>query len=246
MRSGPLVEGEWVRLTDPKGRKHNLKLEVGAQFSTKKGQLNHDDMIGHPEGIVIESSMGATYQVFRPLLFEYVVSMPRGAAIIYPKDAAQIITMADIYPGARVVEAGAGLGQPDVLPAARDRPRGNAGLVRDPRGVRRERTAQRRAGRRHRHARLDADRRRRQGSDHRDRDRPADPRHGRPVELHPAGRRATRARRHRLRVRRHDDAAVAVRREHPRGRRVHRAARVGDACSATGTSRASRCVPTTR
>ncbi len=110
MRSGPLVEGEWVRLTDPKGRKHNFKLQPGAEFSTKKGQIRHDDMIGHPEGIVIESSMGAAYQVFRPLLFEYVVSMPRGAAIIYPKDAAQIIAMADIYPGARVVEAGAGSG----------------------------------------------------------------------------------------------------------------------------------------
>lgn len=110
MRSGPLQSGEWIRLTDPKGRKHNLKLEAGTEFSTKKGQIKHDDMIGHPEGIVIESSMGAAYQVFRPLLFEYVVSMPRGAAIIYPKDAAQIITMADIYPGARVVEAGAGSG----------------------------------------------------------------------------------------------------------------------------------------
>ena len=110
VRSGPLEAGEWVRLTDPKGRKHNLRLEAGAAFSTKKGQLSHDDMIGHPEGIVIESSMGAPYQVFRPLLFEYVVSMPRGAAIIYPKDAAQIVTMADIYPGARVVEAGAGSG----------------------------------------------------------------------------------------------------------------------------------------
>jgi tRNA (adenine57-N1/adenine58-N1)-methyltransferase len=110
MRSGPLQPGEWVRLSDPKGRKHNVRLEAGLEFSTKKGQIRHDDMIGHPEGIVIESSMGAPYQVFRPLLFEYVVSMPRGAAIIYPKDAAQIVTMADIYPGARVVEAGAGSG----------------------------------------------------------------------------------------------------------------------------------------
>lgn len=109
-RSGPLQPGEWVRLTDPKGRKHNLRLEAGLEFSTKKGQIRHDAMIGRPEGIVIESSMGAAYQVFRPLLFEYVVSMPRGAAIIYPKDAAQIVTMADIYPGARVVEAGAGSG----------------------------------------------------------------------------------------------------------------------------------------
>ncbi|AWB92376.1 tRNA (adenine-N1)-methyltransferase [Aeromicrobium chenweiae] len=109
-RSGPLLEGEWVRLTDPKGRKHNVQLEAGREFSTKKGQIKHDDMIGQPEGIVIQSSMEFPYQVFRPLLFEYVVSMPRGAAIIYPKDAAQIVAQADIYPGARVVEAGAGSG----------------------------------------------------------------------------------------------------------------------------------------
>ncbi|MRJ77460.1 tRNA (adenine-N1)-methyltransferase [Aeromicrobium sp. SMF47] len=109
-RSGPLLEGEWVRLTDPKGRKHNVQLEAGREFSTKKGQIKHDDMIGQPEGIVIHSSMDFPYQVFRPLLFEYVVSMPRGAAIIYPKDAAQIVAQADIYPGARVVEAGAGSG----------------------------------------------------------------------------------------------------------------------------------------
>lgn len=109
-RSGPLTEGEWVRLTDPKGRKHNVRLEAGKEFSTKKGQIKHDDMLGQPEGIVIQSSMEFPYQVFRPLLFEYVVSMPRGAAIIYPKDAAQIVAQADIYPGARVVEAGAGSG----------------------------------------------------------------------------------------------------------------------------------------
>lgn len=109
-RSGPLTEGEWVRLTDPKGRRHNVQLVAGKEFSTKKGQLRHDDILGQPEGIVIQSSMEHPYQVFRPLLFEYVVSMPRGAAIIYPKDAAQIIVQADIYPGARVVEAGAGSG----------------------------------------------------------------------------------------------------------------------------------------
>ncbi len=110
MRSGPFVEGEWVRLSDAKGRKHNIRLEAGREFSTKKGQIRHDDIIGHPEGIVVASSLDGQYQVFRPLLSEYVVSMPRGAAVIYPKDAAQIITLADIYPGARVVEAGAGSG----------------------------------------------------------------------------------------------------------------------------------------
>jgi tRNA (adenine57-N1/adenine58-N1)-methyltransferase len=106
----PLSEGEWVRLSDAKGRKHNLQLAAGQEFSTKKGQIKHDDMIGRPEGIVIQAALGGEYQVFRPLLSEYVVSMPRGAAIIYPTDAAQIITMADIHPGARVVEAGAGSG----------------------------------------------------------------------------------------------------------------------------------------
>jgi len=105
-----LAAGEWVRLTDAKGRRHNVRLEAGKEFSTKKGQLRHDDMIGQPEGTVLVSSLGGQYQVFRPLLSEYVVSMPRGAAIVYPKDAAHIVTMADVFPGARVVEAGAGSG----------------------------------------------------------------------------------------------------------------------------------------
>lgn len=109
-RTGPFVEGEWIRLTDPKGRKHNIQLVAGKEFSTKKGQIRHDDIIGRPEGIVVETSLEFPYQVFRPLLFEYVVSMPRGAAIIYPKDAAQILVQADIFPGARVIEAGAGSG----------------------------------------------------------------------------------------------------------------------------------------
>jgi tRNA (adenine57-N1/adenine58-N1)-methyltransferase len=108
--SRALEPGEWVRLTDAKGRRHNVRLEVGREFSTKKGQIRHDDLIGEPEGTVVESSLGGTYQVFRPLLSEYVVSMPRGAAVVYPKDAAHIVTMADIFPGARVVEAGAGSG----------------------------------------------------------------------------------------------------------------------------------------
>jgi tRNA (adenine57-N1/adenine58-N1)-methyltransferase len=105
-----LQAGEWVRITDAKGRRHNVRLEAGKEFSTKKGQLKHDDMIGQPEGTVLVSSLGGQYQVFRPLLSEYVVSMPRGAAIVYPKDAAHIVTMADIFPGARVVEAGVGSG----------------------------------------------------------------------------------------------------------------------------------------
>jgi tRNA (adenine57-N1/adenine58-N1)-methyltransferase len=102
--------GEWVRLTDPKGRRHNLCLEVGRVFHTTKGAIEHDAMIGSPEGVVVRSAGGVEYLVMRPLLAEFVTSMPRGAAVIYPKDAAQIVAMADIFPGARVVEAGVGSG----------------------------------------------------------------------------------------------------------------------------------------
>ncbi|WP_019145697.1 tRNA (adenine-N1)-methyltransferase [Aeromicrobium massiliense] len=110
VRRGPMAEGDWVRLVDAKGRKHNIQLVAGKEFSTKKGQIKHDDLIGRPEGVIVRSSLDGEYQVFRPLLSEYVVSMPRGAAIIYPKDAAQILVQTDIFPGAHVVEAGAGSG----------------------------------------------------------------------------------------------------------------------------------------
>ncbi len=107
---GPLRVGEWVRLTDSKGRRHNICLEAGKRFFSNRGHLDHDDLIGRPEGFTITSSAGGEYLVFRPLLSEFVVSMPRGAAVVYPKDAAQIVAMADIFPGAHVVEAGVGSG----------------------------------------------------------------------------------------------------------------------------------------
>lgn len=110
VRRGPMQAGEWVRLTDPKGRRHNVCLEPGKTFHTTKGGIDHDAMIGSPEGIVVRSAGGVDYLVLRPLLNEYVTSMPRGAAVVYPKDAAQIVAMADIYPGAHVVEAGVGSG----------------------------------------------------------------------------------------------------------------------------------------
>ena len=107
---GPLRAGEWVRLTDAKGRRHNICLEPGRKFFTNRGSVDHDELIGRPEGFTVTSSAGGEYLVFRPLLNEFVVSMPRGAAVVYPKDAAQIVAMADIFPGARVVEAGVGSG----------------------------------------------------------------------------------------------------------------------------------------
>src|ERR1700750_1285555 len=110
VRRGPLQPGEWVRLTDTKGRRHNICLTPGKRFFTNKGSIDHDDLIGRQEGFSIPSSAGGEYLVFRPLLSEFVVSMPRGAAVVYPKDAAQIVAMADVFPGARVVEAGVGSG----------------------------------------------------------------------------------------------------------------------------------------
>ncbi|MFT4010003.1 MAG: tRNA (adenine-N1)-methyltransferase [Nocardioidaceae bacterium] len=107
---GPLAPGEWVRLTDSKGRRHNFCLTAGKRFFSNRGHIEHDALIGRDEGFTVTSSAGADYLVFRPLLSEFVVSMPRGAAVVYPKDAAQIVAMADIFPGARVVEAGVGSG----------------------------------------------------------------------------------------------------------------------------------------
>jgi tRNA (adenine57-N1/adenine58-N1)-methyltransferase catalytic subunit len=108
--TGPLQPGERVQLTDPKGRQHTLTLVAGKQFHTHRGAIEHDDLIGGPEGVVVTATSGTGYLALRPLLADFVLSMPRGAAVVYPKDAAQIIMLADIYPGAVVVEGGAGSG----------------------------------------------------------------------------------------------------------------------------------------
>ena len=106
----PFRPGDRVQLTDPKGRMHTVVLEPGQAFHTHRGALAHDGLIGLPEGSVVTSSGGTPYLALRPLLADYVLSMPRGAQVIYPKDAAQIVAMGDIFPGARVLEAGAGSG----------------------------------------------------------------------------------------------------------------------------------------
>jgi tRNA (adenine57-N1/adenine58-N1)-methyltransferase len=110
VRTGPLREGERVTLSDPKGRRHSVRLAAGAVFHTTKGGIGHDELIGAPEGSVARSVGGVSYVVFRPLLEEFTVTMPRGATVIYPKDAAHILMQTDIYPGARVLEAGVGSG----------------------------------------------------------------------------------------------------------------------------------------
>lgn len=104
------VVGDRVQLTDTKSRKHTIVLEVGREFHTNHGSVKHDDLIGVSEGSVVVSSGNMSYLALRPLLLDFVLSMPRGAAVVYPKDAAAIVGLADIFPGAVVVEAGVGSG----------------------------------------------------------------------------------------------------------------------------------------
>jgi tRNA (adenine57-N1/adenine58-N1)-methyltransferase len=108
--SGPFRAGDRVQLTDPKGRHYTVILEPGHSYHTHRGALDHDKLIGAPEGSVVVSAVGTPYLALRPLLPDYVLSMPRGAQVIYPKDSAQIVMWGDIFPGARVLEAGAGSG----------------------------------------------------------------------------------------------------------------------------------------
>lgn len=105
-----LAPGDIVQLTDERGRHHTLVLEPGASFHTHRGAIAHDDMLGRPEGIVVSSTGGTAYVALRSLLEDFVLSMPRGAAVIYPKDAARIAMLSGLRPGGSVLEAGAGSG----------------------------------------------------------------------------------------------------------------------------------------
>lgn len=109
-KTGPFAAGDRVQLTDAKGRHYTVILKPGGEFHTHRGIVAHDSVLGSPEGSVVKASGGDAFLVLRPLLIDYVMSMPRGAQVIYPKDAAQIIHEGDIFPGARVLEAGAGSG----------------------------------------------------------------------------------------------------------------------------------------
>ena len=102
--------GDRVQLSDAKGRLHSITLQQGGAFFTHKGAIPHDDIIGLPDGSIVVSANGTEYLCLRPLLLDHVLSMPRGAQVIYPKDSAQIVVHTDIFPGAVVVEAGVGSG----------------------------------------------------------------------------------------------------------------------------------------
>ena len=108
--SGPFKPGDRVQLTDTRGKMYSFFLQPGQQWHSHRGWINHDEIIGRDEGVVVLSNSGTQYQAFRPLLNDYVLSMPRGATIVYPKDSAVIVGFCDLFPGAKVLEAGAGSG----------------------------------------------------------------------------------------------------------------------------------------
>lgn len=108
--SGPLGFGDRVQLTGPKGRLNTITLVPGGEFHSHRGMIAHEELVGLPDGSVVVNTQGEEYLALRPLLSDFVMSMPRGAAIVYPKDAAQIVSLADVFPGALVVEAGVGSG----------------------------------------------------------------------------------------------------------------------------------------
>ena len=110
VKRGPFRVGDRVQLTDPRGRINTITLQAKGSFHSHKGRFSHEQLLGQPEGIVITNTEGVEYLALRPLLSDFVLSMPRGAQVVYPKDAGQIVSMVDIFPGARVIEAGVGSG----------------------------------------------------------------------------------------------------------------------------------------
>ncbi len=106
----PLAHGDRVLLTDHKGRRYLVTLQAGTEFHSHTGIVPHDQLIGSDEGIQVRSSRGGMFRVLRPTLGDFVLKMPRGAQVIYPKDLGPILMMADIFPGARVLESGVGSG----------------------------------------------------------------------------------------------------------------------------------------
>ena len=106
----PLVEGERVLLIDARERRYLVTLGAGKQFHSHHGIVEHDSLIGGPEGVLVSSSGGARFRAFRPTLADFTLKMQRGAQVVYPKDIGLILVYADIFPGARVLEAGSGSG----------------------------------------------------------------------------------------------------------------------------------------
>ena len=110
MTRGNLQLDDLVLLTDGRGRRYLVRLEDGGEFHSHAGITAHSLMIGQPEGIEVASTKGQRFRAFRPTFEEYVLEMPRGAQVIYPKDLAPMMTLGDIGPGVHVFESGIGSG----------------------------------------------------------------------------------------------------------------------------------------
>jgi tRNA (adenine57-N1/adenine58-N1)-methyltransferase len=108
--SGTFAAGDRVLLVDNRKRRHLITLTDGGEFHTHAGIVRHDDLIGAQEGLTVRTTRGARLTAVRPTLAEYVLEMPRGAQVIYPKDIGPILMLADIFPGAQVLESGVGSG----------------------------------------------------------------------------------------------------------------------------------------
>ena len=108
--SRPLEAGERVLLIDSKKRRYLVTLQAGGEFHSHAGFVPHDAIIGQAEGLLVPSTRNASYRVLRPTLADFILKMPRGAQVIYPKDLGPILMLADITPGCRVLESGVGSG----------------------------------------------------------------------------------------------------------------------------------------
>ena len=108
--SRELREGELVLLVDAKRRRYLVTLTAEGEFHSHAGVVPHTALIGQEEGVTVRSSGGMRMLAIRPTLSEFVLKMPRGAQVIYPKDLGPILLLADIFPGARVLESGVGSG----------------------------------------------------------------------------------------------------------------------------------------
>jgi tRNA (adenine57-N1/adenine58-N1)-methyltransferase len=124
--NAPFEAGEKVLLVDQRERTYLFTLQAGATYHTHAGTLAHDDLIGEAEGTRVETARGMVLIAFRPRFADYVLKMPRGAQVVYPKDLGPIVLDADVFPGARVLEAGTGSG---ALTIALCRAVGNEGRV---------------------------------------------------------------------------------------------------------------------
>ncbi len=108
--TGPFTLGDTVLLVDPKRRRYLITLEAGGQFHSHAGFLPHQDLVGRPDGSAVSTTQGQSFVAWRPTLSDYILKMPRGAQVIYPKDLGPMLMLADVAPGLKVLESGVGSG----------------------------------------------------------------------------------------------------------------------------------------